>query len=87
MRELLKRKSVIAFLFVCLAAVFGPLLLPGDPSRVVGAPFARPVWWNMQLPGNEEFYCDERGLHSTGTNCRRLSSPFQALSGLTLRRP
>lgn len=62
MRELLKRKSVIAFLFVCLAAVFGPLLLPGDPSRVVGAPFARPVWWNMQLPGNEEFYCDERGL-------------------------
>jgi len=62
MSSFLKRKSVIAFIVICLAAIFAPLLLPGEPSRVVGAPFARPLWWNLRLPANEEFYCDERGL-------------------------
>jgi peptide/nickel transport system permease protein len=62
MSSFLKRKSVIAFIVICLAAIFAPLLLPGEPSRVVGAPFARPLWWNQKLPANEEFYCDERGL-------------------------
>ena len=62
MKSFLRRKSFVAFILVCLAAVLGPLLLPGEPSRVVGAPFARPLWWNRQLSANQEFYCDERGL-------------------------
>lgn len=62
MMSLLRRKSVIAFIVLCLAAIFAPLLTNGEPSRVAGGPFARPIWWGSALPRSEEYFCDERGL-------------------------
>lgn len=45
MKEILTRKSVIAFILISLIGAAGPFLLPQSPYTLAGAPFARPVWW------------------------------------------
>ena len=59
---LLKRRSVIAFIIICLAGLFAPLFAGGYPSDAVGAPFARPVWWNRALSSTREFTVDTNGI-------------------------
>jgi peptide/nickel transport system permease protein len=55
MTKFIKRRSMIAFIFICLAGFFGPLLIHGHPSDTVGAPFAYPIWWNTaNLPSSSE---------------------------------
>ncbi len=56
MKDILSRKSVIAFIFLALAGIFGPALLPQSPYAFAGAPFARPLWWRSgSLPANASF--------------------------------
>ena len=45
MRDILLRKSVIAFLLIAAAGIFAPLLVKAPPQEITGAPFARPLWW------------------------------------------
>lgn len=54
MRKLFCRPSVWAFCAIVLAGLFGPALLKHSPADVVGAPFARPVWWNRELSVSAE---------------------------------
>jgi len=55
MRDILKRKSVILLICIFLAGFLSPMLIAGHPSDVVGAPFARPLWWNAKLPLSSEY--------------------------------
>jgi len=55
MTYILRRKSVILLICIFFAGFIGPALMGGHPSDVVGAPFARPVWWNSQLPLSSEY--------------------------------
>ncbi|OUO95127.1 ABC transporter permease [Cloacibacillus sp. An23] len=56
MKDILSRKSVIAFILLALLGVFGPALLPRSPYEFAGAPFARPVWWRSgTLPANVSY--------------------------------
>ena len=55
MTYILRRKSVILSNMYIFAGFIGPALMGGHPSDVVGAPFARPVWWNSQLPLSSEY--------------------------------
>ena len=55
MTEILRRKSVILLICIFLAGFIGPALMRGHPSDVTGAPFARPVWWNRELPLSSEY--------------------------------
>lgn len=61
MRSLLIRKSVIALIIICLAGVLGTRFFSVSPSRTVGAPFARPIWWGGNLPATVVIDLDERG--------------------------
>ena len=38
------------------------MLVSGYPSDVVGAPFARPIWWNTKLPASREFHVTAGGV-------------------------
>lgn len=49
MPGVLRRKSVVAFIFIVLAGAFGPFFVTPPPLST-GAPFARPVWWSLKLP-------------------------------------
>lgn len=62
MRNILKRKSVVAFLFICATGLFAPLIAPCQPRESVGAPFARPLWWNRILSVSREIKSDENGV-------------------------
>lgn len=78
MITLLRRKSIIAFILIALAGIFAPVLTKGHPSDTVGAPFARPVWWNSELSASAEYKITERGAefeHNT------LPSAIFSLSG------
>lgn len=55
MTDILKRKSVILLICIFLAGFIGPAMIKGHPSDVAGAPFARPVWWNRELPLSSEY--------------------------------
>ena len=55
MTYILRRKSVILLICIFFAGFIGPALMGGHPSDAVGAPFARPVWWNSQLPLSSEY--------------------------------
>ena len=55
MRDILKRKSVILLICIFLTGLIGPAIMGGHPSDVKGAPFARPVWWNRELPLTSEY--------------------------------
>ena len=56
MKDILSRKSVVAFILLALLGLFGPALLPRSPYEFVGAPFARPVWWRTgSLPANAAY--------------------------------
>lgn len=55
MISLFKRKSIILFILIILAGIFAPLITASHPSDVVGAPFARPIWWNMDLSPFAEY--------------------------------
>jgi peptide/nickel transport system permease protein len=55
MTYILRRTSVILLICIFFAGFIGPALMGGHPSDVVGAPFARPVWWNSQLPLSSEY--------------------------------
>lgn len=56
MKEILSRKSFVAFILLSLSAVFGPPLLPRSPYEFAGAPFARPLWWRAaSLPENRAY--------------------------------
>ena len=56
MKDILSRKSVIAFILLTLLGAFGPALLPRSPYEFAGAPFARPVWWRSgSLPANVSY--------------------------------
>ena len=61
MSRFFKRKSVIAFILICMAGIFAPLFA-SYPSDVVGSPFARPVWWNSKLSVTREYALDEHGV-------------------------
>ena len=55
MRDILKRKSVILLICIFLTGLIGPAIMGGHPSDVKGAPFARPLWWNRELPLTSEY--------------------------------
>lgn len=69
MRDILLRKSVIAFLLIAAAGIFAPLLVKAPPQEITGAPFARPLWWKSGTlpsartidirPGKTEFAWDK----------------------------
>lgn len=65
MTDILKRKSIIFLICIFLTGFFVPLLLTGDPSDVIGAPFARPVWWNTELPISSEYEVNNEPLNIT----------------------
>ena len=75
---LLKRKSIIAFIAICLIGLFGPMLIKAHPSDAVGAPFARPIWWNTKLPASVEMKITGSGLEFDWT---KLPPDIFALSG------
>ena len=62
MKNILKRKSAIVFILIVFAGIFAPLITPGLPADVVGAPFARPIWWNRSLSSFEEYKFSSDGL-------------------------
>lgn len=62
MSGLLRRKSVAAFIFICLVGLFGPAMMGTHPSDVAGAPFARPVWWDTDLSVSKEINVTEKGV-------------------------
>lgn len=56
MKDILSRKSVVAFILLALLGLFGPALLPRSPYEFAGAPFARPLWWRPgSLPANAAY--------------------------------
>lgn len=61
MLDLLKRKSVVFFIFIVLVGAFAPNLFSVPPSQTVGAPFAKPVWWSAQLPSTVIMELDKDG--------------------------
>ena len=62
MMALLKRKSIISFIIIALVGAFLPFFLEGHPSDSVGAPFARPIFWNLKLPASTYFDITENKL-------------------------
>lgn len=54
MIRILFRKSIIAFIVICLVGLIGPIIINRYPSDSLGAPFAHPVWWNTNLPVSAE---------------------------------
>lgn len=62
MKVFLKRKSVVAFIIICLSGILAPFIAGDCPSDVVGAPFARPVWWNRELSTTREFAVTVKGV-------------------------
>lgn len=62
MKAFFTRTSVIAFISICLIGAFVPFLLPGIPQDIVGAPFARPIWWNPKLSVTREFSVTQEGI-------------------------
>lgn len=61
MPGLLKRKSIIFFIFIVLVGAFAPCFSPAPPSRTVGAPFARPMWWSSRLSSTVIMELDKNG--------------------------
>ncbi len=55
MRDILKRKSIILLICIFLTGFLAPVLIARHPSDVTGAPFAKPVWWNTELPTSSEY--------------------------------
>lgn len=55
MTDILKRKSVVFLICLLLIGALGPMIMGSDPSDVAGAPFARPIWWDKDLPRSAEF--------------------------------
>jgi peptide/nickel transport system permease protein len=62
MKDFLTRRSVIAFIIICFLGILGPMLISGYPSDVVGAPFARPIWWDTKLPATSAFNVTDGGV-------------------------
>ncbi len=63
MRDILTRKSVIAFVIISLAGLFAPLITAQSPYAISGAPFARPVWWrSATLPATRDFEIKDNRL-------------------------
>lgn len=46
---LLTRPSILLLIFITLLGVLGSRLIAENPSDIVGAPFARPIWWGGNL--------------------------------------
>ena len=85
MKDILSRKSVIAFILLALLGAFGPALLPRSPYEFAGAPFARPVWWRSgSLPANVSY-----DLTAAETSVRWDKKPpaIFALAGTVTTRP
>ena len=56
MKALFLRKSAIALAAIALVGIFAPLFAPAPPQEIVGAPFARPIWWKSgKLPAAKSF--------------------------------
>ena len=85
MKDILSRKSVIAFILLALLGLFGPALLPRSPYEFAGAPFARPVWWRSgSLPTNVSY-----NITNAETSIRWNKKPpaIFALAGAVKARP
>lgn len=85
MKDILSRKSVIAFILLALLGLFGPALLPRSPYEFAGAPFARPVWWRSgSLPTNVSY-----NITNAETSIRWNKKPpaIFALAGTVKARP
>lgn len=78
MRDILKRKSVILLICIFLTGFLGPMLIARHPSDVTGAPFARPLWWNVKLPLSSEY---EVGNSAVYINWEKLPPEIFALNG------
>lgn len=61
MSGFLRRKSVVIFILIAMTGAFGPFFFGVPPSQTVGAPFARPVWWGVNLPSSVFMELDEKG--------------------------
>ncbi|MDD4160380.1 MAG: ABC transporter permease [Synergistaceae bacterium] len=55
MKEILKRKSMLLLICIFLTGFLAPMLIAAHPSDITGAPFARPIWWNRDLPRSSEY--------------------------------
>ena len=78
MTDILKRKSVIFLMCIIFTGFLVPLFMGGHPSDVVGAPFARPLWWNTELPLSVEYKVGNKAVDIVWT---KLPPEIFALSG------
>ena len=78
MLRLLRRRSVVAFAVILFIGIFAPMLTEGHPSDIVGAPFAKPVWWNRSLPADAEM---DVGTYGTWFEWDKLPPAIFALKG------
>lgn len=62
MISILRRRSFVLLIIIALCGIFAPLFSGGYPHDVVGAPFARPVWWNRELSKTMRAEVSEQGL-------------------------
>lgn len=56
-----RRRSALAFIAAVFIGVFGPFFFSLPPSQTIGAPFARPLWWDISLPATVTADFDEKG--------------------------
>ena len=84
MISLLKRKSIIAFIAICFIGAFLPMLLDGHPADTVGAPFARPIFWNSNLPALVEM---DISTKETSFEWRKNPPAIFSLSGTVKANP
>lgn len=78
MSRFFRRPSVVALIFITLVGVFAPLFFTVPPSDTVGAPFARPVWWDLKLPKSVLFDVSAEGV---SFNWQKLPPQIWSLEG------
>lgn len=84
MKRLWAGRSLVAFIIIALAGAFGPLFFTEPPSRTVGAPFARPIWWNTSLPSTVVL---ELGADASELRWDKLPPAIWALEGEVRSKP
>jgi peptide/nickel transport system permease protein len=79
MIDILKRKSFILLMCIILTGFLVPVFMGNHPSDVVGAPFAKPIWWNTDLPLSAEYKVENQVVD---IDWDKLPPEIFALSGM-----
>ncbi len=87
MKKLFRRPSLWLFVFIVLAGLLGPSLLPGDPADTVGAPFARPCWWGVSLSSSKkaDLSLSDGVVRFAGEGWKKADDLSADAAGLSLR--